>query len=206
MKKQELLRRLEGIQTIESVMDILGVSRGMAIYYLYRLRKAGYVKTRRQSNNRRVYTISVENKLGGTSYYDIINRSSPSKIATPTIHRIYGKEPSGEETLLYAIQTKSPRTILASLSLFMRISDWQELYARAKESKLERQVGALYDLARKVMKVRRMSARFRNRALPRKGQRYDEMVPGLSSKDFGDIEQVWKVRLPFNRKDLEVYR
>ena len=45
-------------------MDILKVDKRMAIYYLYVLRKDGYVKTRRQSNNRRVYNISLDNKLG----------------------------------------------------------------------------------------------------------------------------------------------
>ena len=93
----------------------------MAIYYLYVLRKDGYVKTRRQSNNRRVYNISLDNKLGGKSYYDIINRYSPIKISTPVIHKIYGKEPSLEETLIYAIKTKSLRTILASLALFKKL-------------------------------------------------------------------------------------
>ena len=107
MEKNELLRKLAGIQTIESVMDILEVDKKMATYYIHRLRKEGYVKTRRLSNNRRVYNISLDNKLGGKSYYEIINQHSPIKISTPVIYRVYGKEPSLEETLIYAIKTKS---------------------------------------------------------------------------------------------------
>ena len=87
MDKRELLQKLAAIQTIESVMDILKVHKRMAIYYIHRLRKEGYVKTRRKRNNRRVYNISLDNKLGGKSYYEIINQHSPIKISTPVIYR-----------------------------------------------------------------------------------------------------------------------
>ena len=206
MKTSELLQKLAGIQTVESVIDILKVDKKMAVYYIHRLRKEGYVKTRRQSNNLRVYTISLENKLGGTSYYDVINQHSPIKISTPVVHRVYGKEVSLEETLVYAIKTKSLRTILASLALFKRISNWTELYALAKESHVERQVGALYDLARRVMKVRRMTKRFRSSALPKEKHTFEYVIPGLKSRDFMETERIWKVYLPFNKRDLEGYR
>ena len=206
MKTNELLQKLAGIQTIESVMDILKINRKMTIYYLQRLRKEGYVKTRRQSNNRRVYNISLDNKLGGKSYYDIINSLSPIKISTPVIYRIYGKEPSLEETLIYAIKTKSLRTILASLALFKKINNWVELYHLAKENHIERQVGALYELARKIMKVRKMSSKFINNSLPKKRYRFEYVIPGLKSRDFTEIENVWKIYLPFNKKDLEEYQ
>jgi len=206
MKNIELLKKLVGVQTIVSVMDILNVNKKMAIYYLHRLRTEGYVKTKKQSNNTRVYTISIDNKLGGKSYYDIMNQYSPIKISTPVIHRIYGKEPSVEETLLYAIKTQSLRTILASLALFKKINNWVELYRLAKENHVERQVGALYDLARKIMKVRRMTSKFRKNALPKKESKFDYVISGLKSKDFMEIEKVWKTYLPFNKKDLEGYK
>lgn len=206
MKTNELFQKLNGIQTIESVKDILNVDKRMAIYYLHRLRKEGYVKTKRQSNNRRVYNISIDNKLGGKSYYDIINQHSPIKISTPVTYRIYGKEPSLEETLIYAIKTKSLRTILASLALFKKISNWVKLYRLAKENHLERQVGVLYDLTRQIMKVRRMPIKFRNRALPPKKFKFEQIIPRLKSKDFWRIEKIWKMHLPFNKKDLEEYK
>jgi len=195
MEKNELLRKLAGIQTIESVMDILEVDKKMATYYIHRLRKEGYVKTRRLSNNRRVYNISLDNKLGGKSYYEIINQHSPIKISTPVIYRVYGKEPSLEETLIYAIKTKSLRAILASLALFKKINNWVELYHLAKENHIERQVGALYDLARKIMKVRRMSDKFRNNALPKEEYKFKYIIPELTSKDFMEIEcMTWLVK------------
>ena len=206
MKTEKLLQELAGIQTIQSVMDILKVDKKKAIYYLHRLRKKGYIKTKRQSNNRRVYNISLENKLGGKSYYEIINQYSPIKIATPIIYKIYGKEPSLEETLIYAIKTKSFRTVLASLALFKRIDNWTELYNLAKENHIERQVGALYDLARKIMRVRRMVKKFRNNSLPKEGFKFGYVIPELKSKDFKEIEATWKIYLPFNMEDLEEYR
>ena len=55
MKTRRLLRKLEGTQTIESVMEILNVDREKAIYHIFRLRKQSYVKTKRLSNNKRMY-------------------------------------------------------------------------------------------------------------------------------------------------------
>lgn len=206
METEVLLKKLEGVQTIDSASNILKTSKDKTIYYIFRLRKEGYVKTKRLSNNKRVYNISFENKLKGTSYFEIINKHSPVKIATPITYKIYGKDPSLEETLVYAIKTGSLRTILASLALFKKITNWSELYQLAKKNRIERQVGALYDLAKKIMKVRRMPDRFRNNALPNKEYNFEYTIPGLISKDFKDIENIWKIYLPFNKNDLSDYR
>ena len=206
MKTGNLLKQLEGVHTINTVMDTLSVGKEKAIYYLYRLRKRGYVKTKRLSNNTRLYYISFENRLRGFDYREIINANSPIKISTAQTYKIYGKEPTLEETLVYAIKTRSLRTILAALALFKKINDWSELYRLGKKNRIERQVGALYDLARKIMKTRRMAKRFRNAALPKEEYRFVYMIPGLKSEDFKDIETAWKVHLPFNRKDLEDYK
>jgi len=206
MKTKELLKKLEGVHTITSISDLLNVSKQKAAYYVCRLRKAGYVKTKRLRDNRRVYNISFENRLGGSSYYDILNKNSPVKIATPKVYRIYGKEPSLEETLVYAIKTRSLRTILASLALFKKIENWKELYHLAKKNHIERQVGALYDLARKFMRTRRMTKRFRNNALPKKEYPLVYIVDNLKSKEFSDIGETWRVYLPFNSADLEDYK
>ncbi len=205
MDINEILQKLAGIQTVESIKDILKVDRRMAIYYLCRLRKEGYVKTKRQSNNRRVYIISIDNKLGGKSYYEIINEHSPIKVSTPIIHRIYGKEPSLEETLIYAIKTKSLRVILASLALFKKINNWSKLYTLAKENHILREVGVLYDLALQIMKVRRITKRFRNNALPKREEKFKYIIERLKSNDFISIEKTWKIYLPFNKSDLEEY-
>lgn len=205
MKTEVLLKKLEGMQTITTIMDALDVDRQKAAYYIFRLRKKGYVKTKRLSNNKRVYNISFENRLKGISYYELINQLSPIKITTPRTYKIYGKAPNYEETLVYAIKTESVRTILAALALFKKIENWSELYQLAKKNHIERQVGALYDLARKFFKIRRMTKRFRNNALPKKKYTYRHLIKGMTSKDFTDIEKTWKIYLPFNKKDLEEY-
>ncbi len=206
MKTKDLLKKLEGIHTINTVMDTIGVSKEKATYYIYRLRKQGYVKTKRMSNNTRVYYISFENKLQGFDYREIINEYSPVKISTVQTYKIYGKEPTLEETLIYAIKTKSLRTILAALALFKKINNWSELYRLSKENHIERQVGALYDLARKIMRTKRMTKRFRTATLPKEHYNFVYMIPDLKSRDFKDIETTWKVYLPFNQKDLEDYK
>lgn len=204
MKTKALLEKLKGIQTIESIMAILHASRQKAIYYIYRLRKKGYVKTKRQGN-KRVYYISFDNKLGGTSYHEIISKHSPVKISSST-YKIHGKEPSLEEVLVYAIKTKSLRTILSSLALFKKIHNWTKLYNLSKQDKIERQVGALYDLARRIMRTRKITKRFLSHSLPKKQDKYVYIIENLSSNDFKDIEKKWKVYLPFNIADLEDYK
>lgn len=205
MRIKELLKKLEGVHTVKSVMATLGIDRQKAVYYIYRLRKEGYVKTTRASDGTRIYAISFENKLGGTSYEELLNKISPVKIATRAIHRIYGKTPTPEEILVYAIKSMSLRTILAALALFKKDIDWDLLYRIAKMNHCERQIGALYDVARTIMRVRRMSKRFRTLSLPKKEHAFRYTIPGLKSKDFNDIEILWKVYVPFNRDDLEAY-
>jgi len=205
MKTEDLIEKLKGIQTVESVKDSLKVSRNKAVYYIYRLRKQGYVKTKRISGGKRVYSISFENRMKGTSYYEIINENSPVKLATPAIYKIYGRNPTLEETLVFAVKTGSFRAILAALALFKKISNWSRMYQLAKQNHIERQIGALYDLARKIMKTRRMTEKFRSSALPKKSHSFAYFIPGLKSKDFKEIENTWKVYLPFNKKDLRDY-
>lgn len=206
MEMKRILKKLGGTQNIESIMTILGVKRSKAIYYIYRLRNAGYVKTKRLSNNRRLYNISFENKLGGTSYYDILNKYSPIKITSKEIYQVYGKEPSLEETLVYAVKTQRLRIILASLALFKRIENWSGLYRLAKANHIERQIGALYDLCRQIMRTRKMTRRFRNHALPKGASFFNYVVPHLKSNDFQNIEKIWRIYLPFNKSDLEDYK
>jgi hypothetical protein len=207
MQLKDILQKLEGVQTVETVMNLLGANRTSAVYYIHKLRKAGYVKTLRSPNGARVYKISYQNKFNGISYYDIINEASPIQILAPMVYKVYGKKPTPEETLIFAIKTQSVRTILASLALFRRIDNWIELYHLAKENRVERQVGALYDIARKnIAKVRRMPKKFRNLAIPKQEYEFKFVVPGMKSKEFPDVENTWRIYLPFNRTDFEEYK
>lgn len=205
MNIKKLVRKLEGIHDIQSVMNLLSVNRQTAINYVSKLRKEGYVKTKKISDLRRIYNISTQNKLGGKSYYEIINSVSPIKISEAEIYKIHGREPTFEETLIYALKTKKLRVILAALALFKHINNWTLLGYLARKNKVERKVGALYDLARTLIKIRRMSMKFRKSILPKSDDIYCYIIGGLKSKDFIGIQQKWRVYLPFNLSDLEVY-
>lgn len=205
MIKTEAIRRVEGVQSVESIMQILKVDRTKAMKFISSLRRKGYVKTKQTSSKKRIYYISLQNKLGGKSYYEIINENSPVKLSEPEIYKIYGRVPSFEETLIYAIKTRKLRVILASLSLFKNIKNWKLLNELARENRVERFVGALYDLSRLVMKVRRMNGLFRNGILPKNDVEFVYLIQDLKSKDFIGIEKTWKVYLPFNMADLSEY-
>ena len=203
---KELLMKLQGIHSIESLMDILKVKKNKAIYYVFRLRKAGYVRTKKDKDNRRIYYISFENKLGGKSFIDIINENSPVKVYSKQDYKIYGKTAKLEDALVFALKSGNLRTVLASLSLFKKIHDWSYLYHLSKPEKLNRKILALYELSRKIMKTRRISKRFMKNSLPKINEKYIYIIEKLKSDDFRDIEKKLKVYLPFNLKDLEDYR
>ncbi|MBI2629111.1 hypothetical protein HYW74_03440 [Candidatus Pacearchaeota archaeon] len=130
MKTEQLLKELEGIKTIKIIQDRFNIDRARAIYLVYRLRKRGYVKTKYASDKMRVYYINKANKLEGTSYIEIINKYAPTagiKLADYGDYIIYGKIPSIEETLIYAIKRRSVRYVIACLSLYRQIKDWSHL-------------------------------------------------------------------------------
>ncbi len=207
MKTNELLNRIQGLQTLESIKSTFNINRTRAVYLVHRLRKKGYIKTKYDSDKKRIYYISKANALGGTSYIDVLNKYSPVKLASSEVYKIYGRQPSIEETLVYAVKSRKLRYILAGLSLFRKIKDWNELYRLAKQEDVLREIGALYDLALiKVRKIRKMSKRFRNKAIPKRNDRYLYIIYKLRSQDYNKIQERWKVYLPFNNNDLEDYK
>ena len=202
----ELAQRLRGLNTLKMIESALNVDRTKAIYVIYKLRKKGFVETKYQPDKTRIYHISPQNALGGTSYIDILNRYSPLKLLATEIHKIYGREPSIEEALIYAINHRSVRYIIASLALFRKVKNWSELYKRAKEKDLVREVAAIYDISRlTVPKVKRMPQRFKTFATPKKLHKYKYIIRGISSIDFKNIERKWKVYIPLNYSDLTDY-
>jgi len=110
-----------------------------------------------------------------------------------------------EEAIVRAIKEGDFRTVLAVLGLFNNINNWSKLLEFAKKEKITRKVGALYDTARTTIKVRRMDKRTRNALL--KGNIKDKFViKKIRSDNFKEIEKEWKVFIPFNKADLEVYK
>lgn len=209
MDWQKIAKRLEGLQTADSVAKELGVEKRTAVNYIYELRKEGYIHSQsRGKGKKRVYEIRPRRKResGRGGLYEVVNENSPIKVVKPYKSRIHGRGLSVEEALPRAIKKGSFRLILASLALFRKVEDWFELYNHSKKRGVGRKVGALYDVSRKtVPKVRKMDGRVRNLLMKTEVEdRY--IVPGLKSDDFKSIEKEWEVWIPFNRGDLRRYK
>ncbi|MBN2367553.1 hypothetical protein JXC34_00930 [Candidatus Woesearchaeota archaeon] len=203
MDYQQLAKELEGLHTIGSITAKMGIKKETAVNYVYELNKRGYVELFSRKK-KRIYRISPLKKLniGNPGMYDIINKYSPMKLREPYEHTIYGKELSKEEALVRAINSKDYRVILASLSLFSHMTDWKKLNDLAKQSRVQRFVGALYDLAARFIRVRKMDNRTRNSLL--NSELHDTyLISKLRSDDFIDLEKIWGVYLPFNNSDME---
>jgi predicted transcriptional regulator len=203
----DIMNKISGIQTIKSIKSALNINRAKAIYLVHKLRKRGYVITKQGSDNVRVYYIATENALGGTSYIDIINRYSPIKLTSAEVYKIYGREISIEETIIYAVKTKKFRYILSALALFRKIKNWPELYRLAKKNNLVREIGVLYNLVEIILpKVKKMPKLYLAYGLPKKNEDFKYIIPVLNSADFKEIEKKWRVYLPFNKSDLMEYK
>jgi hypothetical protein len=198
MKRLELLWKLEGLHTADTVAEELHITRQSAINLLSRLKKAGHVTVSGGGRRVRLYKITIRKQLPREpGMFDVINKYSPHMKLAPwydhQVHGLYGPE----EALVDAIQTKSFRVLLASLHLFRHITSWPKLYALGKKHDCWQQVGALYDVARMFLRVRKMPERYR----VAKRWRW-KCLTQLKKKNFPEISNLWKIYIPFNKYDL----
>ena len=201
----KLAKMLEGIQTVFTVSKILNLNPRTSINYLSRLKKEGYIdRIYRGHNKIRTYHINglKKIKIGYPSIYDIINKYSRVKITTKYKY-ISHKRLSVEEALVEGIKSEQFRTILCALELFNYIN-WSKAFDLAKKKGIARNLGALYDMTRKVIIIKRMDERTRKALFISNGKKFT--IKNFKSRDFNDIEKLWRVYLPFNKQDLEVYR
>lgn len=203
---QSMIKKLTGFRTIKDIQNILKIKRGTAIKYIHLLRKQGLVTTLYKKDRTRIYKITLLPKLniGNESFYDIINIYSPIKVTSKYNYRVIGRKLTIEEVIIKAIQTKNPKIILASLALFNHVKKWSLLYKLAKRENMARQIGALYELAKRFIKVRKMDKRTSNALMKTKSDKY--IINYLKSNDFKDIEKKWNVYLPFNKIDMGGYK
>lgn len=204
MNWREVARRAEGLQTVDSFAKALGLTRRTAVFYLHKLREGGFVETTRGKRGKRLYAISPLRlrPVGGKGFIDVINAVSPLQVRQPMVRRTGGREPTPEEAFIQALESRDFTLILASLALFRHMTRWALLGRLARERGLERQAGALYEVARRSLRVRRMDGRTA-RALAQAKGKLAYVIPPLRSRDFSDIERAWRVRIPFNKSDLE---
>ena len=198
----EIAKKTEGLQTIESIMAILKVKKRTAVNYISKLKKEGFVKYFSAGRKKRIYRITtIKPKFGNyPSVHEIINRYSKIKVIEPARYIIHVRKATAEEAIVFALKTQNFRLILASISLFAHIKNWKLLNDIAKKYRLQRQIGALYDLSRLFIKTRRMDKRARESMLRGKGSKY--IYDKIKTKEFFGIARKWKVEIPFKTQDL----
>lgn len=199
MEQEEILRKIEGLQTIETIMDKLGIKRQSAINLLSRLKKEGYVAAMGGGKRIRIYKITMrKQRKRDKGMFDILNKHNPSfQLREWYDHQVHG-EYTVEDAIVDAIQTGSFRAILATLRLFNHVKDWPKLYKLAKEKGIWQKVGALYDVSKLNFKVRKMPRRY--------PKSYAESWKQLSQlkdrNNFPEIQKKWHTYIPFNQKDV----
>lgn len=203
----EIAKKLKGLQTVSTISEKLNVKERTAVNYVWKLRKEGYLTTYAGGNKVRIYRVSLikHRKKSGYSLYELINKNSRIKLAISEDYIIHSeKKPSIEEILVRAIISKRYRTMLAALELFNKVKNWSRLRYFADKYKVGRQVGALYDVTRKFIRVKRMDERTRKALLRSRGDKY--IIRYVKSKSFRDIEKLWRVFIPLNNQDMDRYK
>lgn len=195
-----LLRKLEGLQTVETAQQILGYSRQSTINLMSKLRKAGYVTSQGGGKQPRIYKITLRKQLPRKpGMFDLLNKYSPMKLQHWYDHQVHGVY-RYEDALIDAIKTESFRAILVSLRLFNHITDWPYLYKKANENNCWQKVGALYDVARLFVRVRKMPKRYRKFS----GRSWTTLIKDYTTTErmFKPIAQRWKTEIPFTLGDI----
>jgi hypothetical protein len=198
MNKEQILRKLEGLHTVETVMVQLDIKKQSAINLLSRLKKQQHITVIGGGNKKRLYKITMrKQRPRRDGMFDILNRYSPKMKLNPWYdHQVHG-EYTVEDALVESIQTKSFRAVLVSVNLFPQIRDWPKLYTLAKENNCWNKIGALYDVSRKYMRVKKMPNLY-----PKEGKGKWHKLTQLHKKNYPKISNKWHVFIPFNENDL----
>lgn len=200
MVKYEVLLELEGLQTVDTVAEKLGIEKQSALNLLSKLKEENYVTREGGGKQKRIYRITArKQRPRSPGMFDIVNKYSPMKVMPWFDHQVHGHY-GPEEALIDAIETQSFRLILASMKLFNNIKDWNKLHKIASEKGIWQKVGALYDLSRKYFRVRRMPKKYmEKKKFPK--QYLIKDYPTADEK-FKIIEQEWNVAIPFKKMDI----
>ncbi|MBI1935498.1 hypothetical protein HYS31_03580 [Candidatus Woesearchaeota archaeon] len=207
MESIKIAKKLEGLNTLKIVQQKLSVRKSTAIKMLSILRKDGFVETAGGGKKPRLYKISPV-RIAGKEHlgiYDIINKYSKIKLWEPYYHKVMDRKLEVEEALPMAVADGNFRLALASLGLFNFIKSWSKLAYYSKKYNVARKVGALYDVAKTIMRVKRMDKRTRN-ALMKSKIKSKHIVKYARTKDFNSLEKIWNVHIPFNKSDLTRYK
>ena len=203
----ETLYKLEGLHTVETIMETLQIKRQSALNLLTKLKKEQHCTVSGGGKVKRIYKITMRKQRPRyPGMFDILNKHSPTMKLNPWYdHQVRGKY-TEEDVLIDAIKTKSFRAILVSLRLFNHIKNWPRLYQLAKKNDCWQQVGALYDVAKLHFKVRRMPLRYRKTLRYRKNRYRKKYLfdnrDTTKEEKYKKIEIKWKVPISFRQGDL----
>lgn len=201
MEQNDILLKLEGLHTVETVAESLNIKNQSALNLISKLKKQGYVTTSGGHKQKRLYKITAKKqRKRDKGMFDIINRYSPMKLSPWYDHQVHGTY-GPEEALIDALQTQSFRVILASMKLFNHIADWPKLYKLAKEKKCWQKVGALYDISKMYFRVKKMPSRYQHQKFIKKQfliKRYN-----TTEKIYYPIKSKWNVEIPFQIGDIK---
>lgn len=202
MTDLKLLKKLEGLQTIETIAETLNIKRTSALNLVSNLKKENYLTKTGGGKQKRIYKITTKKqRTREKGMFDIINKYSPMKINPWYDHQVHG-EYTVENTIIDAIKTESFRTILASLKLYNHITNWPKLYYLAKQNNIWQKVGALHEVAKTQFRVRKMPKKY----LGKKIINWKQITTLKNRNNFPQIQITWRTTIPFNKKDLEEIR
>tara|TARA_Y100000034_G_scaffold131504_1_gene192392 strand:- start:1262 stop:1873 length:612 start_codon:yes stop_codon:yes gene_type:complete len=196
---ENILKKLEGLHTVDTAQEELGLAKQSILNLLSKLKKEGYVTVSGGGKQKRLYKVSqLKQRPRRSGMFDIINENSKMKVVPWFDHQVHGKY-TVEDAIIDAVKTKSFRVILASLSSFRKVKNLRKLFNLAKEKDCVQEVGALYDLARMYFKIAKLKSFFTVRNFKKK-----YLIKKYSTKyeKFKSIEKKWHVSIPFNRPDL----
>jgi hypothetical protein len=149
----------EGKYTVERFAEENNLSKQSALNKLSKLKKLGLAEVSGGGKQKRIYAVSKLPRKRTNGFYDIVNRYSPEKLQPKFEHYVNGRY-SVERAIIEGIRIGDARTLEATAYLVRHISNWKQLFDLAKKDKLQKQVIALYQKARKVTKTRRMPQRY----------------------------------------------
>lgn len=204
MKLGKAHKLLIGTHSAESAAKTLQVSKSYALVILSRLKKQGYIKA---SGSPRRYTITTtKQRKRHPGVYDVLNKYNPIhvQVQSSTDHQVH-TEYTVEDAIVEAHKRQSIRLLRATLRAYNGVTDWKKLYDLAKKQNVWPQVAAMYDLARKYVRVRKMPQRYQNTAKKRQTTQIKErtkVTKWSGGHAFPEIESKWGVTLPFNENDL----
>ena len=197
---EEKLRKIEGLQTVETIAEALNIKMDSALNLICKLKKQGYITTSGGGRQKRLYKVTLrKQRKRDKGMFDVINKYSPMKLNPWYDHQVHGKY-GPEEALVDAVQTRSFRVILASLRLFNHIVDWKKLHAMAKERDVWQQIGALYDTSKLYFRARKMPKRYLKPGYKKK----EYLIRDYLTKEdkYKRISKIWNVEIPFREKDM----